>query len=219
MKHLNEFLNEASKMDRKTFNAAVIEIIQQLPKNIIKTKTQFNNLKRELEDIYDSGDINTREDIDDNIEFILGNHIVRQKVLNESLNEAEKWNKEPIETNYWTIVQEEKDSFTANNPAILFTKAYEDAVHAYWKTNKNQGYFFGKANATFKNQLWELLSKLQPFDESSSHGIERPHPRGVRFWPKRGKTNELVEFLTKWGNREHIKPRKKKRKKRTPRKK
>ena len=77
-------------MDRKTFNAAVIEIIQQLPKNIIKTKTQFNNLKRELEDIYDSGDINTREDIDDNIEFILGNHIVRQRVLKESENKTKE---------------------------------------------------------------------------------------------------------------------------------
>tara|TARA_R110000751_G_scaffold94632_2_gene184702 strand:+ start:417 stop:1040 length:624 start_codon:yes stop_codon:yes gene_type:complete len=119
--------------------------------------------------------------------------------LTESVNEAKKWDKQPIETKYWTISLTQP-GFGQTTPKIIFTQDYIDAVDKYKESNKGNGYWFGKPNATFKKAVWELISKLQ---EGKNRKGNR---KGIIFSPKRGKTNDLIELLTKWGNKDYIKP-------------
>lgn len=118
-------------------------------------------------------------------------------------NEAAKWDKQPIKTKYWTIMLTPVNSLTVSRPKVVFTDAYHEAVRAYLKPNPGPGFTIGKSNATFVKSMRELMTTYQ-------HG-----DKAVIFHPKRGKTDELIELLTKWGNKDHIKrPAKRKKAKR-----
>ena len=119
------------------------------------------------------------------------------KLFEQFVNEV---NDKSIETKYWTISLTTKSYFEkTSKPIIIFTQDYIDAVDKYKKSNRN-GYWFGKPSATFKKAVWELISKFQ---EGKNIKGDR---KGIIFSPKRGKTNDLIELLTKWGNKDYIKP-------------